>query len=813
MAGISALQTHVTDFMVPRRLKVQNSDIVWSGVSLGSAVHSFVFIMAEEESHYVGYLEDLYEDKKGQKKVKVRWFHHSREINGVIPQLNPHPREVFITSHVQVISAECIDGPATVLTPKHYEKCEAIVSHTSSAGIHMCFRQFVNNKVKPFSLSKLQGYLNQAILSSLDCLIISKQRTKGHKSNGEDDDDYFAHDGHAGRGAKRNRSCGENDAGSCGAMKAISGNQITQSEPTCKKLRIKLSRREPSSIKLVGPEALSHASFKVDEKIELLCQDSGIRGCWFRCKVLQTSPKRLKVQYVDVQNTVESGNLEICDRQRASERGMGGGASSKLRRAARKIVQTCGSFSRGQSPVPVSDHHTSTTTSTMSPGQPRISATPGEAAYATQPLSSTSTPKNLCAICLDPLSYGTGPSPAQAVFTAQCSHAFHFACISCNVRHGSVTCPICRAHWTQLPRNLNPSCSPLLQQKLTQFSKFLMTPLPLSGSTDDPSYALPATMMMTLLNPTPHLLIIVSISISYLSPLTPPSCHPCSNQSLQVTHLNSCHSYGLLSLNHLRTSSSLLAASPGGQHFAPTGKTPSLCTSSSRAYLSVTLARQPATDLWFFSLRPIDRLAIVTYSSAAARVFPLKRMTSYGKRTALQVIDRIFYMGQADPIEGLKKGVKILGDCTHKNPRSSILHLSDSPTRSYHRIDIENSIPIHRFHVGFDFGTSSGFVMHEFEEFLTRALGDVIKEIQLRIGENARILRLGELRGGEERKNSINFGTGEILAGTRDERERVDDGTEALVSIAGRNSSVESWDYHDPYRARRWAKHLHGYRI
>ncbi|PSS10432.1 DUF724 domain-containing protein [Actinidia chinensis var. chinensis] len=326
MAGISALQTHVTDFMVPRRLKVQNSDIVWSGVTwicskqlrhypafcrngTTIAVHSFVFIMAEEESDYVGYLEDLYEDKKGQKKVKVRWFHHSREINGVIPQLNPHPREVFITSHVQVISAECIDGPATVLTPKHYEKCEAIVSHTSSAGIHMCFRQFVNNKVKPFSLSKLQGYLNQAILSSLDCLIISKQRTKGHKSNGEDDD-YFAHDGHAGQGAKRNRSCGENDTGSCGAMKAISGNQITQSEPTCKKLRIKLSRREPSSIKLVGPEALSHASFKVDEKIELLCQDSGIRGCWFRCKVLQTSPKRLKVQYVDVQNTVESGNLE-----------------------------------------------------------------------------------------------------------------------------------------------------------------------------------------------------------------------------------------------------------------------------------------------------------------------------------------------------------------------------------------------------------------------------------------------------------------------------------------------------------------------
>ncbi|XP_057498719.1 E3 ubiquitin-protein ligase WAV3-like [Actinidia eriantha] len=535
--------------------------------------------------------------------------------------------------------------------------------------------------------------------------------------------------------------------------------------------------------------------------------------------------------------------------------GGGGGAPSKLRRAARKIVQTCCSFSREQSPVTVSDHHT-TTTSTVSPtnilGQPRISATPGEAASGTQPLSSTCTTKNLCAICLDPLSYGTGTSPAQAVFTAQCSHAFHFACISCNVRHGSVTCPICRAQWTQLPRNLNPSSSlscnktdPILQildDSIATFRVHRRSVLRSARYNDDD----PIEPDSTPTHPRLHFNIIPVT-------LSPPSCHPCSHQSLQVTRPISCHSYGFLSLNHLRTSSLLLAAPPGGQHFAPTGKTPYVCTSSSRAYLSVTLAHQPATDLVLvaspngphlrlikqclalvvFSLRPIDRLAIVTYSSAAARVFPLKRMTSYGKRTALQVIDRIFYMGQADPIEGLKKGVKILGDCTHKNPRSTILHLSDSPTRSCHRIDIENSIPIHRFHVGFGFGTSSGFVMHEFEEFLTRAIEGVVKEIQLRIGENARILRLGELRGGEERRIPLILGesgrvcveysyieggidectrTGEILVGVGDERERVD-GTEALVSISGRNSNVESWDYHDPYRARRWAKHLHGYRM
>ena len=93
-----------------------------------------------------------------RKKVKVCWFHHKQEVMCVIPRLDPQPREIVITSHVQVISAECIDGPVMVLTPKHYEKCLVVVTNTLSSGIHLCCRQFKNNKVKPFILTKLHGY-------------------------------------------------------------------------------------------------------------------------------------------------------------------------------------------------------------------------------------------------------------------------------------------------------------------------------------------------------------------------------------------------------------------------------------------------------------------------------------------------------------------------------------------------------------------------------------------------------------------------------------------------------------------------------
>lgn len=312
--------------MVVRKLKAQHSDIVWSGIAWICAkqlkhypsfcrsgttisVHSFVFIMAEDESHYLGYLEDMYEDKKGQKKVKVRWFHHNREVKGVILQLNPHPSEVFMTPHVQVISAECVNGLATILTLRHYEKYVATVPQSSQLTAHMCFRQFKNNKVKPFTLTKLRGYSNQAILSSLDEPLVPKQKGKNRKSH-EEYKGALTFDDPLRVTAKRNRSCKGQDgfeSGSGGRNSVpVFGNQIVKCQPSYPKLKLRFSRKKMG----IASHIQSPLSFKVDEKVELLCQDSGIRGCWFRCKVVKASQKHLKVLYVDVQDVDGSGNLE-----------------------------------------------------------------------------------------------------------------------------------------------------------------------------------------------------------------------------------------------------------------------------------------------------------------------------------------------------------------------------------------------------------------------------------------------------------------------------------------------------------------------
>ncbi|XP_074275040.1 putative E3 ubiquitin-protein ligase EDA40 [Silene latifolia] len=408
--------------------------------------------------------------------------------------------------------------------------------------------------------------------------------------------------------------------------------------------------------------------------------------------------------------------------------------------------------------------------------------------------------KNLCTICLEPLlnTSSAASSPGKAVFTSQCSHSFHLSCISSNIRHGSVSCPICRAQWTRLPHTLHPPCwlsrnqqDPIiriLDDSISTFRvhrrSFLRTA---HYNDDDPveSEAHPPSHPRLCFSLTPH--------HHLTSPMSP------WYKQKRPAHLS-------VRLAPQPGIDLVLVASPNGPH--------------------LRLLKQ-SMALVVFSLRPIDRLAIVSYSSSAARIFPLRRMTSYGKRTALQVIDRLFYAGHADPSEGINKGIKILKDRTHENPYSFILHLSDYPTST----EIQTGIPvsIYQFHVG-----PSNSIMHELEALLGELLGGVVHEVQLRIGneDDSRIVRLGELTGDEERRvilevdeshgricigySYIEGGSrvnehirvGEVVVSIGDRRD-VDDGSDAILA-GGRTSCVDSWEYHDPYMARRWAKRLHG---
>ncbi|KAL2253382.1 uncharacterized protein LOC105168074 isoform X2 [Sesamum indicum] len=494
-----------------------------------------------------------------------------------------------------------------------------------------------------------------------------------------------------------------------------------------------------------------------------------------------------------------------------------GGAAWKLKKAAKKIfVPTCAcaAFCRKQQTTHILHNSTVSCDSASNSSQlqtQKSNISCKSISSETETPSPSSSNKNLCAICLDPLNFSSGCSTGQALFTAQCSHAFHFACILSNVRHGSVTCPICRAHWTQLPRSLSTRSS--LRCKIDPVLQIL-----------DDSIANLRGHRRSFLH---------SARYDDDDPVEPGQA--CEDQPRLYLSLQS--------VPFTYPGSSSMEESP--EHVP----TPSLCSLYNRAYLRLKLVDQPATDvvlvanpngahlrlmkqamaLVVFPLRSMDRLAIVTYSSAAAHVFPLRRMTSYGKRSALQVIDHLFHTGQADAMEGLKKGVKILSDRVHKNPDSCILHLTDTPSPSYHWFNLEVPVTIHQFHVGYGFGTSNGFIMREFEEFLARTLGGRIEDVQLRVREGQMVVRIGELRGGEERniplytcesgsvcvdyrykdgRDSECIRTGKIVLGLGNKGDRRENREGTTVGV--RVSCAENWDYHDPFMASRWAKHLHG---
>ncbi|KAI4306201.1 hypothetical protein L6164_029496 [Bauhinia variegata] len=331
---INALHAQIADEklfsqgLLMSSFKGLNSDIVWSGVAwtcgkrlkhypsfcrngIKIVIQSFVFVMGKGENRYVAYLEDMYEDRRGQKKVKVRWFHHNQEVKGVIPVRNPHPREVFITPYSQVISAECIDGSTAVLTREHYEKCLPAFPPASSDKIHLCNRQFRSNKVKDFDLSKLRGYFDQPILSCLHCDFFQNPESKSNSLIVEEDEELSA--GNDARvGMKRTRT----DQGSPQSLidhqgyKKLFRSQEMMVHKTFENVNYARPDRRLLSVKRVEFHPWYNHIYKVDDKIELLCQDSGIRGCWFRCTIVQVSWKQMKVRYDDVQDEDGSSNLE-----------------------------------------------------------------------------------------------------------------------------------------------------------------------------------------------------------------------------------------------------------------------------------------------------------------------------------------------------------------------------------------------------------------------------------------------------------------------------------------------------------------------
>ncbi|XP_050144450.1 E3 ubiquitin-protein ligase WAV3-like [Malus sylvestris] len=368
--------------------------------------------------------------------------------------------------------------------------------------------------------------------------------------------------------------------------------------------------------------------------------------------------------------------------------------------------------------------------------------------------SGSKSSKQTCSICLTKMKQGGG----QALFTAECSHSFHFHCITSNVKHGNQICPVCRAKWKEIPVQ-GPSLDPPPGR-------------PAIGPVGWPQNDALMTVVRRL--PPPRR----DLSRRHIVPLyrahepgvfnddetldhqpvfdERSSCNKNGGDDNfvrtieiktfpEVTAVSKSNSHDSFTvLVHLKAATSVTSQNPtinlsslpqfSHNHRAPVDLVTVLDTSGSMAGTKLALLKR-AMGFVIQNLGSNDRLSVIAFSSTARRLFPLRRMTDTGRQQALQAVNSLVANGGTNIAEGLRKGGKVLEDRRGKNPVASIILLSDGqdtytvsgsgpnqsqpnyqlllPLSIHHSDNTGFQIPVHAFGFGADHDASS---MHSISE-------------------------------------------------------------------------------------------------
>ncbi|KAF8110309.1 hypothetical protein N665_0085s0038 [Sinapis alba] len=294
------------------------------------------------------------------------------------------------------------------------------------------------------------------------------------------------------------------------------------------------------------------------------------------------------------------------------------------------------------------------------------------------PPRSTHSSKSKCAICLDEIRKEDG----KAIFTAECSHSFHFDCITSNVKHGNRICPLCRTEWKQVPLFVDNRVPVSTFPVQTGFEDD--ESLPHGGVSDDgqPSGVAHRQALEIKLLP-------------------------------QVSAVAKSVSRGDFAvLVHLKAEG---VSDDRPATRAPLDLITVLDVSGSMEGMKLQLLKN-AVGFVIDNLGERDRLSVIAFSSSARRLFPLRVMSETGKQAAIRAVNSLVAGGGTNIAEGLKIGARVIADRRWKNPVSGMMLLSDGQdnftlSRSQVRLrtDYEsllpssvNRIPIHTFGFGVD---------------------------------------------------------------------------------------------------------------
>ncbi|CAH2058770.1 unnamed protein product [Thlaspi arvense] len=359
--------------------------------------------------------------------------------------------------------------------------------------------------------------------------------------------------------------------------------------------------------------------------------------------------------------------------------------------------------------------------------------TPTPSSHGLKLSRNSSKSSKTCSICLTKMKEGGG----HAIFTAECSHSFHFHCIASNVKHGNQVCPVCRAKWKEIPMQHPSFDLPY------QFARPCNNDAAISLA-----HRLPMPRRVTnqgrVLAPEPSVFNdderleqqLGFSGKSYGDDALENNHHPVRMMDLKiypevsaVPRAESRDKFAVLV--HLRAAAMVTGSANSLNNQislyprAPVDLVTVLDISGSMAGTKLALLKR-AMGFVIQNLGSNDRLSVIAFSSTARRLFPLTKMSDAGRQRALQAVNSLVANGGTNIAEGLRKGVKVMEDRRDKNPVASIILLSDGrDTYTMNQADPNYKlllplsmhglfqIPVHSFGFGSDHDAS---LMHSVSE-------------------------------------------------------------------------------------------------
>nr|XP_043616023.1 E3 ubiquitin-protein ligase WAV3-like [Erigeron canadensis] len=297
-----------------------------------------------------------------------------------------------------------------------------------------------------------------------------------------------------------------------------------------------------------------------------------------------------------------------------------------------------------------------------------------------------------CTICLASMKRGEG----QAIFTAECSHSFHFSCIASNVKYGNKICPVCRAKWKEVPFPATTNNPPVARRHVP--APVIPVNVP-AVFNDDEALDIPSSSNNTTDTTT------AGSSFNRLLMET-------YTEVPAVPRLTAVDDFTLLV--HLKAPPSTSGVNSNQNSRAPVDLVTVLDISGSMYGTKLALVKQ-AMGFVIENLGPADRLSVIVFSNTARRLFPLKKMSDTGKQHALRAVNSLAANSKTNIADGLRMSGKVMEDRREKNPVAGIMLLSDGQD-SYgmdSSLVLRIQFPIHAFGFGNDHDAT---LMHSISE-------------------------------------------------------------------------------------------------